>query len=174
MPPRPPAAAASASSSSSSTWQPAPVSSIAASYQAFHNGSSLTPQVTDPNPFLSHLLYDPLGDLTAHLSSITHLLYAPLVSTRLTYIPSTHPSIHLPIPMTHPQLVASTVLVSARLARLKAEMVNVLYMLPEKPMRWIESAATLSEVGAWLVRPLVSSRRSDDPLISPHLTSSHL
>ena len=46
-----------------------------------------------------------------------------------------------------PQLVASTVLVTARLARLKAEVVNVLYMLPEKPMRWVDPAAVLAEVG---------------------------
>lgn len=37
-----------------------------------------------------------------------------------------------------PQLVASVVLVSARFAKLKAELVNILYTLPEKPMRWVD------------------------------------
>ena len=35
-----------------------------------------------------------------------------------------------------PQLVASTVVVGAKLARCKAELLNVLYMLPEKAMLW--------------------------------------
>ena len=50
------------------------------------------------------------------------------------------------LPTCLPQLVASTVLVTARLARLKVELVNVLYMLPEKPMRWVDTAAAAREV----------------------------
>jgi hypothetical protein len=37
-----------------------------------------------------------------------------------------------------PQLVTSVVPVSARFAKLKAELVNILYTLPEKPMRWVD------------------------------------
>ena len=88
VPPRPPVVAPS-SSSSAVPWQPAGASAIASSYQAYHSGTTVTPQ-----------------------------------------------------------MVASTVLVSGRLARLKAEMVNVLYLLPEKPMRWQESATAAAEEAA--------------------------
>ena len=37
-----------------------------------------------------------------------------------------------------PQLISSTVMVTARMAKLKAELVNILYTLPEKPMRWTD------------------------------------
>ena len=37
-----------------------------------------------------------------------------------------------------PQLVASTELVSGRLVKLKATLINILYMLPEKPMKFID------------------------------------
>ena len=40
------------------------------------------------------------------------------------------------------QLVASVVPVSARMAKLKSELVNILYMLPEKPMRWVDKDET--------------------------------
>jgi hypothetical protein len=35
-----------------------------------------------------------------------------------------------------PQMVSSSVMVSARIAKLKSELMNVFFMLPEKPMRW--------------------------------------
>jgi hypothetical protein len=71
------------------------------------------------NPFFSVLRSLPLTPLTLPLS----LLYPS---------PSTPPFTGIP------QLVTSVVPVSARFAKLKAELVNILYTLPEKPMRWVD------------------------------------